>query len=243
MLSPVFRANFGCSLYRSIGLKLGGLELRGCDLTCALGFIIISRHNFSSQCNRSLKSFHSFFAGYHHPHCTEIDTLQAELEQMQSNTLNGQCGPSNGMIVGNSSLPNTGGTGTTRSNRSRRGSSRIGADSIDTLIDPSKEKTVNFANCVSPPSPHDPGFMGINNESYPCDCCQIDEAAFRRSYSTQMPCGPSGMMQFSEVSSFTHLVWIKDILGLAALSIWQGRFDLRIPGDLSYLSGMFLLQK
>ena len=142
------------------------------------------------------------FAGYHHPHCTEIDTLQAELEQMQSNNINGQCGPPNGSLHGTMNHS----TGTNRSNRSRR-SSRIGGpgqDSID-IIDPSKEKTVNFANCVSPPSPHDPGFMGINNESYPCDCCQIDEAAFRRSYSTQMPCGPSGMMQFSEVSSFDSL--------------------------------------
>ena len=99
------------------------------------------------------------------------------------------------------------GTGTgSRSNRSRRGSSRattalggtLGPDSID-IIDPGKEKTVNFANCVSPPSPHNPGFMGINNEAYPCDCCQLDEAHFRRTYSQQMPCGPSGMMHFSEV--------------------------------------------
>ena len=87
------------------------------------------------------------------------------------------------------------GTGS-RSNRSRRGSSR--ADAIEAIMD-AKEKTVNFANCVSPPSPHDPGFMGINNEAYPCDCCQIDESQFRRSYNHQMPCGPSGMMHFSEV--------------------------------------------
>ena len=120
---------------------------------------------------------------------------------MQSNNINGQCGPPNGSLHG--TMNHSTGTGN-RSNRSRRSSRIGGQDSID-IIDPSKEKTVNFANCVSPPSPHDPGFMGINNESYPCDCCQIDEAAFRRSYSTQMPCGPSGMMQFSEVSSFDSL--------------------------------------
>ena len=47
--------------------------------------------------------------------------------------------------------------------------------------------------------------MGINNEAYPCDCCQIDEAQFRRNYTTtpQMPCGPSGMMQYSEVRDHT----------------------------------------
>ena len=136
-----------------------------------------------------------YFAGYHHPHCTEIEDLQAELEQMP-----GTCGPPNGTLGSMGLSGSMGGTGS-RSNRSRRGSSRIErreADTID-MMDPSKEKTVNFANCVSPPSPHDPGFMGINNESYPCDCCQIDETAFRRSYSQQLSCGPSGMMQFSEV--------------------------------------------
>ena len=86
------------------------------------------------------------------------------------------------------------------------GSRGSGENAID-IIDPSgKEKTVNFANCVSPPSPHDPGFMGINNEAYPCDCCQIDEAQFRRNYTTatQMPpCGPSGMMQYTEVRTIS----------------------------------------
>lgn len=136
------------------------------------------------------------FSGYHNPKCTEIDALQSRMD--------GPCGSS---YMGGSNTPaSMGPTGTgNRSNRSRRGSSRGtngpipgGPDSID-IIDHSKEKTVNFANCVSPPSPHDPGFMGINNEAYPCDCCQIDESQFRRSYSHQMPCGPSGMMHFSEV--------------------------------------------
>ena len=92
-------------------------------------------------------------------------------------------------------LPPEPGNGTgpgSRSNRSRRGSSwsttatagQGGSsgppDHAIDIIDPSgKEKTVNFANCVSPPSPHEPGFMGINNEAYPCDCCQIDETQFK----------------------------------------------------------------
>ena len=61
------------------------------------------------------------------------------------------------------------GTGTgSRSNRSRRGSSRATtamagsdgprhSDTIDSIDPSGREKTVNFANCVSPPSPHDPG--------------------------------------------------------------------------------------
>lgn len=167
-------------------------------------------------------SHHACFSGsahhHQHPGCTEIETLQAQMEQMSGP---GTCGP----VVSNSSFGVGGGGGNTgtgnRSNRSRRGSSRatMAMDAID-IIDPAKgEKTVNFANCVSPPSPHDPGIMGINNEAYPCDCCQIDEAAFRRSYTHQIPCGsstgaapppPNGStMHFSEVSRYYYPFFLR----------------------------------
>ena len=124
------------------------------------------------------------FHHHHNPACTQIETLQAQMEQMATGP--GNCGSS--VCPGTPAAPSH--TGTGRSSRSRRGSSRAhpGADAID-IMDTGKEKTVNFANCVSPPSPNDPGFMGINNEAYPCDCCQLDEASFRRSYSHQIPCG------------------------------------------------------
>ncbi len=144
-----------------------------------------------------------FFPGalryQHHPHCTEVDS-QASLDMAP-----GPCGFSGGGRAssgGPMSAPILGGFD---SLRGRGGPPGGGGpeDSID-VIDSSKEKTVNFANCVSPPSPHDPGFLGINNESYPCDCCQLDESQFRRSFSHHgQPCVPS-MMEVS-TDSITYL--------------------------------------
>jgi hypothetical protein len=134
--------------------------------------------------------------GYHHPQCTEIDALQAKMEIPGPGSCGGGGAGGGGFGSGSRSA----------GSRSRRGSSRT-TDAID-VVD-TKEKTVNFANCVSPPSPHDPGFMGINNEAYPCDCCHLDETQFQRSYSHQMPCppacAPAGIMHFSEVRDFTNI--------------------------------------
>ena len=88
-------------------------------------------------------------------------------------------GPGDGQLPGSGGQPSDRqagqtsadgrGTGTgSRSNRSRRGSSRATtamagsdgprhSDTIDSIDPSGREKTVNFANCVSPPSPHDPG--------------------------------------------------------------------------------------
>ena len=123
------------------------------------------------------------------PECTDLETLRVKMEAMA-----GPCGTGSGNVNQKT------GTGS-RSNRSRRGSSRQTADSVDYVDGSSKEKTVNFANCVSPPS----SGTGLNNESYPCDCCQLDESQFMSTTSSRgrslnnMPCGPS-LMQFSEVS-------------------------------------------
>ena len=139
----------------------------------------------------------------HHPDCTDIESLQTKMEQMA-----GPCGNNtgNGGIGGGGFVVNNTKTGTgSRSNRSRRGLSRQTAESsidmMDGTVSSSKlEKTVNFANCVSPPSPN----VGLNNESYPCDCCQLEDSQFmsqtRRSLN-HMPMGGGGpsLMHFPEV--------------------------------------------
>ena len=141
----------------------------------------------------------------HHPDCTDIESLQAKMEQMA-----GPCGTGtgNGGIGGGGFVVNTStktGTGS-RSNRSRRGSSRQTAESsidmMDGTVSSSKlEKTVNFANCVSPPSPN----VGLNNESYPCDCCQLEDSQFmstRRSLNHMPMGGGPSLMHFPEVRHY-----------------------------------------
>ena len=137
----------------------------------------------------------------HHPDCTDIESLQAKMEQMA-----GPCGNAGNGGIGGGFVVNTKtGTGS-RSNRSRRGSSRQTAESsIDMMegtVSSSKlEKTVNFANCVSPPSPN----VGLNNESYPCDCCQLEDSQFmstRRSLNHMPMGGGPSLMHFPEVRCY-----------------------------------------
>ena len=138
----------------------------------------------------------------HHPDCTDIESLQAKMEQMA-----GPCGNAGNGGIGGGFVVNTKtGTGS-RSNRSRRGSSRQTAESsidmMDGTVSSSKlEKTVNFANCVSPPSPN----VGLNNESYPCDCCQLEDSQFmsqtRRSLNHMPMGGGPSLMHFPEVRCY-----------------------------------------
>lgn len=88
-----------------------------------------------------------FSGNYHHPACTEIETLQAQMEQMSGP---GTCGPP----APNSNFAQTG-TGTGRSsNRSRRGSSRTtaAADAID-IIDPGYHFIITLRPPITPMGP------------------------------------------------------------------------------------------